>query len=367
MWFVILTIAIVGGYFLLNKTQNLSGNQPIKIGSIESLSGVAAYYGEENKKGVEIALIEIAKKYNNLNLQIYHDDSLYSAKGGVDAYQNLKNRYGLHAVITHASPVALAIQPLAKTDGILQMAVSASAKKYSSPNDLSFRVSPTTDEEVKVTADFIKSKKYKKVSILYFNNDVGVSASESLTNELAGSSSAVVTKEAFALDATDYRTHLLKIKQASSDAVYAVGTAAHLSNILKQADELKLKVQFLGFRSSEDPLLIKNAGPLAEGFIYTYGFDSQSDTPEIKSFVRSYKTKYNSVPDGYSAEGYEGMMLVASAFDKCRKDYVCIQKYLSSLKEYPSIFGLLSFDGNGDVSYPFFLKEVKNGQFVKLE
>jgi branched-chain amino acid transport system substrate-binding protein len=144
-----------------------------------------------------------------------------------------------------------------------------------------------------------------------------------------------------------------------------VGTAAHISNILKQADELGIKAQFLGFRATEDPVLIKNAGALAEGFIYTYAFDANDDSPEVRNFAEAFRSKYSTIPDGYAAEGYEGMMLVAASFDKCGKDYDCIQSYLSGLKNYRSIFGNLSFDRNGDVTYPFFLKTVKGGKFVK--
>ncbi len=365
IWFVG-GIIIIGGIFLFTQDDQPLVSEPIKIGVIESLSGFAAYYGEENKKGVEVALSEIAEKYPDLKFDVYHEDSLYTAKGGVDAYNNLKSRYGLDAVMTHASPVALAIQPLAKTDGILQMAVSASAKNFSSANDLSFRVSPITDIEVKVLSDFIKNKGYKKVSVLYFNNDIGVSIADSLARELEGSFSAVVTQDAFPLDATDYRTYLAKIKQASPDSVYAVGTAAHLSNILKQAKELDIEAQFLGFRASEDPVLLKNAGDLAEGFIYTYAFDANDSVTETRRFVDAYNSTYHSLPDGYAAEGYEGMMLVASAFDKCGKNYECIGYYLRNLKNYKSVFGDLSFDENGDVSYKFFLKTVRNGEFVKL-
>lgn len=308
---LIILVVIVGGYFLLNKNKTLKEDGSIRVGVIESLTGVAAYYGEENRKGVEIALKEIENKYPNLEFEVYHEDSMYTPKGGLDAYNNLKNRYGLDVVITHASPVSLAIQPVAKTDGILQIAVSSSAKNFSTPNDLSFRVSPTTDIEVKVMADFIKSKNYQKISILYFNNDIGVSVAGSLEKELDGSNSAIATKDAFALDATDYRTYLTKAKQANSDALYLIGTAAHLSNILKQASELGIKAQALGFRTVEDPTLIKNAGALAEGFIYTYAFDANDNREETKRFVEAYQNTYNTLPDGYAAEGYEGgMMLV---------------------------------------------------------
>jgi branched-chain amino acid transport system substrate-binding protein len=368
-WVAVIAIIIIlaGVWYYQTQVSAPATGETIKIGVIESLSGSAAYYGEENKKGVEVALDEIRSKYPNLDFQVYHEDSLYTAKGGVDAYTNLQARYDLDAVITHASPVAMAIQPLAKNDGILQMAVSASARQYSSLGDLSFRTSPTTDTEIKVLADFIKSKQYKNIAILYFNNDIGVSVTNSLVDNLANYSGTVVSQEAFVLDTVDYRTYLLKIKQLNPDVVFVAGTAAHLSTILRQASELGVETQFLGFRASEDPLLIKNAGSLAGGFIYTYAFDSLGNDKLTRAFVHAFKNKYDAWPSGYAAEGYEGMKLVAEAFVRCGKNYQCLGNYLSGLKNRASILGPLTFDRSGDVEYPFFLKIVKNGQFIRLE
>ena len=368
IWIVAAVVILLGIAWWGNSKPNISTTGLIKVGVAESLTGVAAYYGEENRKGVEVALDEISKKYQDLNFEVYHEDSLYTAKGGVDAYQNMKNRHGLDAVITHASAVSLAIQPLAKQDGILQMAVSSSAKTYSSPDDLSFRMSPTSDAEAQVMADFIKSRNYKRLGLIYMNNDFGVSVISSLENELRDNPNVeVIGKEGFVLEATDFRTILAKLRTSNPDSIFVVATASHLNNLLRQAKELGITPQFLGPRSTEDPILLKNSKDVAEGFIYTYGFDANNTTSETRRFVEAYRTAYNSLPDGYAAEGYEGMMLVAASFDKCGKDYGCIQSYLSGLRNYPSIFGRLSFDRNGDVSYPFYLKTVRSGQFMKFE
>ena len=337
-----------------------------RVGIIESLSGNAAYYGEPNLKGVEIAKEVIAEKYPWLKIEIVHEDSKYTAQGGVEAYRKLQDVQYIDAVITHASPVSLAIQPLARQDGILQMAVSASARTYSSPDDLSFRVSPTTDIEAETISDFLLSKNFSRLSILYMNNDIGLSVTNSVKEKLNQKNPeiSIVTEDTFALDNTDFRTQLLKAREKNPDAIFVPSLASHIALILRQAKEINLDVQFLGFRASEDPVLL-NAGELAEGFVYSYGFDPSGESGEIKTFSETFKGKYGVKPDGYAAEGYEGLRLVASAFDSCDKNYTCIQAYLQNLRNYSSVFGSLSFDENGDVYYQFFIKKVANGEFVR--
>ena len=171
----------------------------------------------------------------------------------------------------------------------------------------------------------------------------------------------IVGEEGFLLETSDFRTSLIKLKENNPDAIFIVGTAAHYSNILKQAKELNLNAQFLSMRSAEDPILIRLGAEVAEGLVYTYPFDATSDL----NFVKQFKASYNTNPDAYAAEAYEGFKLTAMAFAKCKKDYGCIQDYLTNLKDYNSVFGKLSFDENGDVYYDYFLKTIKDGQFVK--
>ncbi|MDP1695269.1 MAG: ABC transporter substrate-binding protein [Candidatus Woesearchaeota archaeon] len=360
-------IVILIGIFIFNSTTKTE--EIIKIGVTQSLSGSAAYYGQENMKGVEIAKEEISKDYPTFNFKVFHEDSFFTAKGGVDSYKKMREIDNIEAIITHASSVSLAVQPLAQNDKILQMAVSASALTYSTPNDLSFRTSPTTNVEAKTIADYIIKKGYKKVSILYMNNEIGVSITESLKKELKDKDATVmiISEEGFLTDETDFKASLLKIKESDANIVFIPALASNILLILKQAKEIDLEVQFIGFRSTEDANLINNAGELAEGIIYSYGFDPHSELSQVKRFVNAYREKYGKNPDGFSAEAYEGFKLVTLAFINCGKDNQCIQNYLTNLKEYNSVFGNLSFDSNGDVYYDFFMKTVKNGKFTRLE
>ena len=58
-----------------------------------------------------------------------------------------------------------------------------------------------------------------------------------------------------------------------------------------------------------------------------------------------------------------------SYYIDCRRSdcYECVQNYLTNLRDYDSVLGKLSFDENGDVYYDFFVKTVRNGEFVRLD
>ena len=363
---VILVILIVSGIFLLLDNPNgyaVSDDEPIKIGIILPLSGSTAFYGEASQRGIEVARKEIEEGYSGLDLEVYYEDSFYTPKGGVDAYRSLMNIYGIDGVITGASQVSLAIQPLSTEDNILQMAIFSSALKYSSANDLSFRVTTRNELEANKIGEFISEMNFERVGIFYMNNDFGVSFKDSLRGSLMNSEVEVVGEEAFMTDAVDFRTSLSKMKEA--DVIFMVGTAKNYGLIMKQARELDLDIQFLAMHSAEHPALIKDYADVGDGLIYTYPFDAKSD--KAKEFTNAFKERYGVIPNSYAVEGYEGFKLVALGFNECGKDYVCIQNYLEDLEDYDSLFGDLRFDSNGDVYYEHFLKIFKDGEFVKYD
>ena len=63
---VILTVVVWGGVKLFG-TKNEKVSKPIKIGAALSLTGKVAYYGEQTKKGIDLAMEKIKRKTIHLN------------------------------------------------------------------------------------------------------------------------------------------------------------------------------------------------------------------------------------------------------------------------------------------------------------
>jgi branched-chain amino acid transport system substrate-binding protein len=364
---VLIAIAVVAVslFYLAFSGFAVKDDSRFKVGVLLPLSGTAAYYGEVSKNGIEIAREELKAEYPDLDIEVVYEDSFYTPKGGVDGYNKLKNADNINAVITAASQVSLAVLPISNEDKVFQMAIFSSADKYTTKDDLSFRVSSRNEIEAAKVAEFIEDKNYKKIAIIYLNNDFGAGFKDSLKAELSDSVK-VVFEEGVLLTDSDFRTVLSKIKKEKPDSIFMVGTAVQYSLILKQAKEMNIDSQFLAMRSAEDHVLLKNAGAEAEGLIYTYPYDAESGDLESKKFSEAYQKKYGVVPDAYAAEGYLGFKLTALAYKECGNDAVCMKNYLENIKNQDSIFGKISFDENGDVYYDYFYKTVKEGEFVRL-
>ncbi len=333
--------------------------EKINIGVSIPLSGVAAYYGEISQQGIELAREELADP----KFQVFFEDNYFTAKGGADAYNKLKNVNDIDAIITGSSQASLAILPQTTADNVLQMAIFATNEKYGVPNDLAFRISTTASAETVPIVEYVLVKNITRLSILYLDNDFGAGFKDALKEKVSTTNIEIVGEEAYLLEAEDIRTQLLKLKEANPQVIFIIGTAKHFVLILKQAKELGIKAQFMSLRSAQDPIIIQNAREAAEGFVYSYTFDSTKD--DAQEFVTRFKQKYGREPDAYAAEGYEAYKLIVAAFNECDKNTDCIKEFFK--KPHRTVFGEVKFDEKGDPLYSFHMKTIKNGEFVKVE
>lgn len=372
IWIPILIVVIIAAGLLLytsQKSKQAEEKEVIKIGVILPLTGKAAQYGKESQQGIELAKEELNlnRELKQFKIEVFYEDSKFDTKEGVSAYQKLRNFNNIPIVITGASQVSLAISPLANQEKILQMAIFSSTPKYTSPRDFTFRVATRSEVEDGELAKFVVPK-YKNIALLYINNEWGMGHLEAILPIIKKLKGNVLIEEKFLLEDTDFRTQLTKIKAKNPEAVFLLAEAKNAGLILKQAKEMGLKVVWFGIRSLQSEELFTIAGDAADGLIYTYPFDPESENPVVKNFVEKYRAKYNEAPTSYSAEGHDALKVIISAVIQCQKvDIECIKEKLLNTKDYQGALGKITFDENGDVYYPYSMKTIKNGQFVPLE
>ena len=337
----------------------------IDVGIILPLTGNFAFYGNDAYQGILLAEEELENKYGDI-FTLYIEDHQANPTLGVNAFVKLKDSNNINAVITGMSPVSVAVSSLVKEKDIIQMAVFSSTPKYTSLHDNTFRLTTVSEVEDYYVAKTIK-KDYNTVGILYINNDMGLGHKVSFLKSFVQMDGDVIIEGAYNQEQLDFRTNLLKIKNKHPEALYIVGDAVTSGLIIKQAAELQLNIPLFASRAVEDEQLFSIAGNAAEGLVFTTAFDVNGNNEDLQDFVKRYRNKYITDPTDFSAQGYEAGKLLFSALHVCNAETVCTRNYLFKIKDLSTVFGPLSFDENGDVMYPFMIKEVKNGKFVVIK
>ncbi len=343
---------------------------PIKVGAILALTGSNSLYGEQAKRGVELAVEDVNKDgINGRLLEVVYEDSKGQGKEAVSAFNKLRIQ-DINVFLTLTSGVALSIAPLANQEGVLQMEMGATTPKYATPNDYTFRTAVNARFFAEVLAKELISRNINQVAVLYINTEWGlglIKAFEDKFHQLGGN---IELKETFDEGATDFRTQLEKIKQASSQNIVLVSLLPETGRLLKQASELSLNKQlYSDVFSVEGQTVLDVAGQSADGIMYVAPkFDTESKEPVVEEFVKAYQAKYdNAQPSALEAQAYDAVHILAQAMQSCAENAACLKNKLSVLSHYAGASGDITFDENGDpIDKVMQLKTINNGRFVSV-
>ncbi|MFA6268702.1 MAG: ABC transporter substrate-binding protein [archaeon] len=357
--------------FSLNFNSTNTPVESIKLGVIIPLSGAMSYYGDYVPKGMALALDEINSSggVRGQKLELVFEDSVGGAQAGVNAYNKLSAINDINYYIAQVSDVILGIAPIAEKEKKILVAMGSAATKISSAGDYIFRHNLLPLDETKKLADFIYNKKgIKEIAVLAVNAEAGVSYSSALKQTYEALDGKVISNEFYEKSGKDYKSVLLKLKSSGVQAVFAASYPVELGQILKQAKELDLNVQWFSMYSIEIPALLEIAGPSAEGLNYTHFYDVDSNSLKLKNFVNKYLSAYGVKPEYNAALAYDTVHVLAKAMSHCEnpEDTVCVKDELYKIHDFSGITGAISFDENGDTRKEVFIKTVKDGKFVKL-
>jgi branched-chain amino acid transport system substrate-binding protein len=367
VWIGIAVVVILAVVLIVMQIRK--EEKEIKIGVLIPLTGGSAKYGEDIKRGYDLAVEEINNKggIKGRKIRLIYEDDEGKPEKAVAAAQKLIQRDKVIAILgpLWSSPT-LAVAPIAEKNKVILLTSGASSPKITYAGDYIFRNEISDEYGARESAKLYFNAGFKRIAVIYVNNDYGVGVKDVTTKiykELGGEITAV---ETFEQDEKDFHTQLLKIKKSHPEAILIVSYKEAIL-ILKQMKELGIRAQILGTPLFEDPEIIEKVGDIAEGAIYSYygTFDPESQDLKVREFIQKFKGKYGVEPEYYAPIGYDAVKILALAIEKGGFKPEQIKEALYQIKDFPGISGVTSFDENGDVIKPVILKTVKNKHFVK--
>lgn len=339
------------------------------VGVILPQTGDASYIGQSIKNGMTIAqdnYLAKAKDAQPFELRVEYADNGSNPSNVVTGYQSLVNIKNCQAIVAVQQGVKSLI-PLVEQDKRVLLATSVPDNDIAGANPWTFRffLSAKTDAEA-IAKYAVEKLKVKTVGIIYVNDSTGLSYKDSITNSFTQLGAKVVIAESFGLGDTDYRTQVLKIKQANPDAVYIMGYGKSMANIPIQLREAGVKSTILAVGTLSQPEILQAAGKAAEGAFYTttqfFTFDPK--TPELKQFVADYKAKFGQVPVFFEVFGYDSLNLLLMAAEKGGTDPEKLRSALTQIKDVPMAVGTVTVPSDQDIQFPVVVRTIKNGQWA---
>jgi branched-chain amino acid transport system substrate-binding protein len=322
------TTTLTGGLAAGFLSPGRSGAQgaPIRIGSIFSYTGPAAFLGDRMKRSVEL-FVEETNKRGGINGQriesIIYDSASESTKAVLAAKRLIEqDRVDVIVGDGNRSDIGLALIPTVQRAEVPLMSVSGATGLVEPVRDRAwvFKSTVNDTEVVARLLDFFKKRGIKDVAMLNDTGAFGVSARDQLRAQAPAAGITVVYEEFGPAD-NDLTTQLTRIRGTSAQAIICWTVTPAGVVFLKNAQQLGLKqmlVHGFGFVSER---YMQLAGDAADGLLLTSlkfpVAEQLPDSDPIKATILDYKARYrakfNEETDVYGGQAWDGIGMVAHA------------------------------------------------------
>ena len=342
----IVAIAAVGAAQAQDKT--------IKIGALFPMSGPGAYFGAQDRQGVELALEQLNKDgVNGYKFAVQYEDSACSPLPASQAAKRLLDNYKPDVIIgEECSDATLAIMPIVEQAKMPMINAGSSAIRITDPgNPYTFRIMPN---EVMQGVD-IATQAYNKLNartavLLNETTNAGIGNAKVFKDTFEKLGGKVVAEIGFGRDVNDFTaiaTRVAGLGKVDVIPTYTLeGQGLKITQSLAQAGVVKggggsaiqLGTIWLPFGFEQ------KAGKAAEGYVRIVQFDPTDQRDMVKNFVSSFKAKFNADPTHINAHAYDQIMLIADVVKRGAKDAQSIRDTLAATKDFKGVTGSVEFD-----------------------
>jgi len=348
----VLGAAALGG--LLSAGVAHAADKTIKIGALLPLSGPGAYFGAQDRQGIELALEKINQTgVNGTKLEVHYEDSACQPLPATQAAKRLIEEAKPDIIIgEECSDATLAVMPLVAQAQVPLLNAGSSSIKVTDPgNKWTFRIMPN---EVMQGEDLAKNA-YNRLHarsavVLHENTNAGIGNADIFEKTFTKLGGKVLANIGFGRDVNDFTSIATRVAGLGAVDVIPTytleGQGLKITQALAQAgvtkggggDAIQLGTIWLPFGFEQ------KAGKAALGYIRIVQFDPTDKRDQVKSFIQAFKAKYNQDPTHLNAHAYDQIMLIADVVKRGAKDAQGIRDGLAATKDFSGVTGSVAFD-----------------------
>jgi branched-chain amino acid transport system substrate-binding protein len=328
------------------------------IGAVLPLSGSSATQGEDQRRGMELAVAEInaAGGVFGNPVKLIIEDSGGRAPSGLDAAKKLVSVDKVPVIVgEYSSGITIPVGQYLVQEGKIHINIGSSSNKIRALGGAAFSVIGLEAVSSKSAAADIIAQNWKKVVIVGPNNAYGQGMAQGVKEELEKLGGAVISTLLYSEGQTSYRRELQQAAQLQPDAFIYSAYGKDAAVINREAFELGVnKTPWYGIYLS---MCIGDTKP--EYVIGQYGLDLNYVGPNGKGYEEAYKKKYGmSFKTSFSGYGYDAVKMLAAAAAKAESaDPAALKTALIDIgKNYDGATGMITFDAERQRSEQPYLK-----------
>ena len=352
---------------------------PIKIGSVLSVTGPAAFLGDPELKTLQLYVDDLNKKGGVLGrpLQLVHYDDGSDANKANGFTKRLIEDDKVDVLVGGTTTGAtMSSVPLAEKAGIPFISLAGAVVIVEPVKKWVFKTPHTDRMAAEKVFEDMKKRGLTKVALLSETSGFGASGKKE-TEAVAGKYGiTLVANETYGPKDTDMSPQLTKIKTTPGvQAVFVFGLGQGPAIVTKNYKQLGITLPLYQSHGVASDEFLKLAGPAAEGVRLPSPAQlipeklpaNDPQKPIVTAYDKAYKAAYKTDVSTFGGYAYDGLMLAVDAIKRAGStDKAKVRDALEATKGFVATSGTFNMsptDHMGLDLSAFRLLEVKGGDW----
>lgn len=343
--------------------------QPIKIGSVLSLTGPGAGLGHPERNGILLAVKTINAKggVNGRPLQVLIEDD--GSKPDLAKSKAEDLIFGEKAVAMIGPSLTAstgAIAAITNVEKMAQVTFTGLGPKIELTYKSLYHVLPPQSLNAKAMLEYAtRVLKAKKIGVLH-DTGYGQAVMASLTENSNPYGIEYVAVERFEVGATDVSAQAAKVRAAQPEVVFVIATSPVP---FRNARQMKIDQPIISAIGSATYDYVRGMGEFANDIVFPEFVVGEDPLPRQAEFVGLYKKEYNAPPKNFEAAGWDAVHLIAGALGKVGADAKRETIAEAMRRPFEGAMATYNFsapDMTGIELSSFVYSKLVNGKFTRL-
>ncbi len=374
---------LVAGSALVFGAFSAFAADPIKIGSVLSVTGPAAFLGDPELKTLQLYVEDINKKggVNGRPLQLVHYDDGSDANKANGFTKRLIEDDKVDVLVGGTTTGStMSSVPLAEKAGIPFVSLAGAVVIVEPVKKWVFKTPHTDRMAAEKVFEDMKKRGLTKVALLSETSGFGASGKKE-TEAVAGKYGiTLVANETYGPKDTDMSPQLTKIKTTPGvQAVFVFGLGQGPAIVTKNYKQLGITLPLYQSHGVASDEFLKLAGPAAEGVRLPSPAQlipeklpaKDAQKPVVTAYEQAYKAAYKSDVSTFGGYAYDGLMLAVDAIKRAGgTDKAKVRDALEATKGFVGTSGTYNMSATDHMGLDlsaFRLLEVKNGDWTIVQ
>ncbi len=352
----------------------------IKIGSVLSVTGPAAFLGDPELKTLQMYVEDINKKGGVLGRQlelVHYDDGSDASKANGFGKRLIDDDKVDIIVGGTTTGATMSMAPLVEKAGVPFISLAGAVVVVEPVKKWIFKTPHTDRMAAEKVFEDMKKHNLTKVALFSETSGFGQSGRKETEGVAAKMGITLVANETYGPKDTDMSPQLTKIRNTPGvQAVFIFGLGQGPAIATKGYKQLGMTLPLYHAHGVASDEFIKIAGVAADGvrmpgaalLVHDKLPANDPQKPVAEGYAKAYKAKWNADVSTFGGHAYDGLMLAVDAIKRAGStDKAKVRDALEATKNFVGTGGVVNMSATDHMGLDlsaFRMLEIKNGDWT---